>query len=69
MCWSHLGPDVGVQDLQQQDRVPRHREDQGCVAGWEQEKGGEQKFRLWKEEVLGRNFSRAGAQLLTELQV
>lgn len=40
-----------------------------CIAGWEQEKGGEQKSRLWKEEVRGRNFSGAGAQLLTELQV
>lgn len=35
MFWSHSGADVGVQDLQQQERPPRHREDQGlhCWVG------------------------------------
>lgn len=64
------GPDVGVQGLQQQERAPRHRGEQGCIAAWEQgkEEGGETS-RLWKEEVLGRNLSEAEAQLLTESQV
>lgn len=56
-------------DLQQQERAPRHRAEQGCIAGWEPGEGWEQNSRLWKEEVLGGNFSGAEAQLLTEFQV
>lgn len=34
-----------------------------CVAGWEERRRGEQKSRLWKEDVLGRNSLVAEAWL------
>ena len=63
VCQPGVTPCVCVcMDLQQHERVPGHRGGQGCITGWE-ERRREQKSRLWKEEVLGRNFSAAEAQL------
>lgn len=61
------GPDVEMEGPAAESTQAQR--EQGCIAGWEQRRGGEQKSRLWKGRgagkklVRGRSKSTAGERV------